>query len=67
MMANMAKTKTLRLRDDQADWLANMKATSGLRSENQVMEFLIDQAIKAGWLPGGGGGWISGPSMDVPR
>jgi hypothetical protein len=43
----MATTKTLRLTNEQAGWLAEASATSGL-SENRILSMLIDRARNEG-------------------
>jgi len=43
----MATTKTLRLTSEQAGWLAEASATSGI-SENRILSMLIDRARDEG-------------------
>jgi hypothetical protein len=47
MLARMATTKTVRLSADQAAWLAQVSATSGI-SENRIVSMLIDRARAEG-------------------
>ena len=56
----MANTKTIRVRSDQATWLAAQAQDSGL-SENRVIGALIDNAMTHGDIRVGLAGWESGP------
>jgi len=47
MLSRMATTKTVRLSNEQAAWLAQTSTTSGI-SENRIVSMLIDRARAEG-------------------
>ena len=63
MVAAMGNAKTIRLRSDQATWLAAQADDSGL-SENRVIGALIDNAMTHGDIRVGIAGWNSGHMPD---